>query len=1159
MNNRMLRCGYFYLLLFFTLPAVGGGNNNVGSLSLPLLLFAKPFTELLQLQVVPLIFNTPGLSYVRQKNGPQILGGIYQELEPELEPQIKIREPDPEYSLEEVKVKPMFKKIIIINDELKREEVETSSYIGAATESDGLSILGGLNQVDSPTSAGLLADHQSVKPRTIPESNSNQPSGDGGHSPEPPSSTDSSPSGTGKTESIPITARKKTLKVKPFRGNFYTNNSSRVSFITLDDLMGKHADDKAVILLINDKPSLVKGSDDVNEGEIELHPNHDSRAETSPENGDSLHTVELSMFEGALSVANKADLRIELIHDNKDKSPVSFIRREIIESLQKCLEKTPVPSVNYCYAYDSERTGSKEVYGQILHPLRVTVTGQKTADLQFIGKKTRLQLKEEPSIKFLCSSEESESETESGIEAFVKSSPNLPGSNMMLLPIEIFFRLGLHKDPTPMIGLTGKGPTGNNCVFKVAVTEEDTRPSINFKSAWKLGVPKDSVAAEYLIKRFDTSQQQKLIQPAAFASLKIESLEPKQKRKVTELKEDDTQKRIAEKMADTPIQSGMDYQVSLFDNELSSSKNGLIAITIESVHGSETSSDPVSDPAPPSPIFTITEDTVLQLSSDDFSLVNTLGTVISEAQEASSGMSMMQTFHQYVGGVDDALHKIIEMVIIPALLKQETSRGIILHGPPGTGKTSIAKAIGPAMGIADDRIVTVAGAEVMSKWVGESQENVRKLFAPAKRNPEKLYLYVFDEFESLAKKRSATVLSDSIKSDIVNELNAVMDGIHTLPNIIIVGSTNYIDQIDEALKRSGRFGLLLEIKPPEQKQRQHILEVLAKQISSDCCKFDKSISWQMLAEKTSGYTGADLRELLRRATRLSIAKILGSVDTLSADDVKSMAGKADCQVSQDEILKAIIDKEGEDKWDIELANLPMEHEFISFGENQPIPKINRFLRQVLEGRVRHMPILLSGPQGAGTSAYARWIAKNSSFDMIKVLSTRSLIQDSNKIQQVRNLFESTKNYQSSLIIVDSLRELQKIGSIFELVRHYINTPLDNSSSCQRSMAILATESINPGEESVSESEGLRFKSKFKLTHLEQGQARALLQKNDIDDDQVQTIVDFLDANPCTIKHFLDAFFMFSEQDSDGNMKVDIDGLISHLLEIQKSSPFGIYN
>jgi len=287
--------------------------------------------------------------------------------------------------------------------------------------------------------------------------------------------------------------------------------------------------------------------------------------------------------------------------------------------------------------------------------------------------------------------------------------------------------------------------------------------------------------------------------------------------------------------------------------------------------------------------------------------------------------SVYTKLNSNIGGLSDELKEIIRRILLTRKLDSNLLdtiglrhvRGLLLHGPPGTGKTLIAREIANALNSRPPKIVN--GPEILDKFVGEAERNIRELFQDAENEyklfgmKSQLHVIIFDEIDSLAKKRGNLFGDGSgTRDSVCNQLLAKLDGISELNNILVIGLTNRIDLIDDALLRPGRLEVHIQIDAPNKQGRKEILYInfkpMVKQglMSPDAA--EKYI--KIIARKTQGYTGAELTGLIRSAISFALDRSDNVIDNsfslqLNWDDFNNAIIETKKRKSKYELIKKI--------------------------------------------------------------------------------------------------------------------------------------------------------------------------------------------------------------------------------------------------------------
>lgn len=241
-----------------------------------------------------------------------------------------------------------------------------------------------------------------------------------------------------------------------------------------------------------------------------------------------------------------------------------------------------------------------------------------------------------------------------------------------------------------------------------------------------------------------------------------------------------------------------------------------------------------------------------------------------------------------IGGCRKALSLIREMVELPlrhpALFKNlgiKPPRGVLVYGPPGTGKTLIGRAVANETGA---NFYIINGPEIMSKMAGESESNLRKMFAQAEENSPAIIF--IDEIDSIAPKREKT--NGEVEKRIVSQLLTLMDGINTRSQVVVIAATNRPNTIDPALRRFGRFDRELDIGVPDEIGRLEILQIHTRKM-----KLDEDVDLEKVAKATHGYVGADIAQCCNEAALQCIREKMDVIDfeddTIDAEVMAQMA------------------------------------------------------------------------------------------------------------------------------------------------------------------------------------------------------------------------------------------------------------------------------
>ncbi len=258
-----------------------------------------------------------------------------------------------------------------------------------------------------------------------------------------------------------------------------------------------------------------------------------------------------------------------------------------------------------------------------------------------------------------------------------------------------------------------------------------------------------------------------------------------------------------------------------------------------------------------------------------------------------------------VGGLDDVKRELQEAVEWPMKypglydkLGHRMPRGILLHGPSGTGKTLLAKAVATQ---SEANFVSVRGPELLSKWVGESERGIREIFKRARQSSP--CVVFFDEIDSIAPIRGAggeTVVTERVVSQLLTEL----DGMENMHGVVVLAATNRADMIDPALLRPGRFDKIIQIPLPDKESRKSILKINAAKIPAISDAGDpRRVDFDKLAEITDGLSGADTASIANTAVSLVIHEFLDSHPDVKDVEKKQLDAKVAMKHFEEAIKK----------------------------------------------------------------------------------------------------------------------------------------------------------------------------------------------------------------------------------------------------------------
>ncbi|MFU8867133.1 CDC48 family AAA ATPase [Natronococcus sp.] len=460
--------------------------------------------------------------------------------------------------------------------------------------------------------------------------------------------------------------------------------------------------------------------------------------------------------------------------------------------------------------------------------------------------------------------------------------------------------------------------------------------------------------------------------------------------------------------------------------------------------------------ADPSGTVVITDSTNIEISETPAEQVS------SEAGESPEGVPNVT--YEDIGGLDDELDQVREMIELPMrhpeLFQQlgiEPPKGVLLHGPPGTGKTLMAKAVANEI---DAHFETISGPEIMSKYYGESEEQLREVFEEAEENAPAIIF--IDELDSIAAKREEA--GGDVERRVVAQLLSLMDGLEERGRVTVIAATNRVDAIDPALRRGGRFDREIEIGVPDKGGRKEILQVHTRGMP-----LADDIDLDHYAENTHGFVGADLESLAREGAMNALrrirpdldleseeidAEILESLEVTEADVKEAMKG------IQPSALREVFVEVPDITWD-EVGGLGDTKERLRETIQWPLDYPEVFEQMDMQAA---KGVLMYGPPGTGKTLLAKAVANESQSNFISIKGPELLNKYVGESEKgVREVFEKARSNAPTVIFFDEIDSIagergqrQGDSGVGERVVSQLLTELDGLEELEDVVVIATT-------------------------------------------------------------------------------------------------------
>jgi transitional endoplasmic reticulum ATPase len=442
------------------------------------------------------------------------------------------------------------------------------------------------------------------------------------------------------------------------------------------------------------------------------------------------------------------------------------------------------------------------------------------------------------------------------------------------------------------------------------------------------------------------------------------------------------------------------------------------------------------------------------------------GTQIEISEKAAKQIpgGLQRVTYEDIGGLRDEIQKVREMIELPlrhpelfVRLGVEAPKGVLLHGPPGSGKTLLAKAVANE---SNANFYVIGGPEIMSKFYGESEERLREVFKQAQENAPSIIF--IDEIDSIAPKREE--VTGEVEKRVVSQLLSLMDGMQARGKVVVIGATNRVNALDPALRRPGRFDREIEIGVPGKEGR---LEVL--QIHTRGMPLGKGVNLETLANRTHGFVGADLEALCKEAAMRALRRILPEIDLEAESIPAKVLSKLIVEMKDlEEALKEVQPSA--------LREVLVEVPNIKWSDIGGLETVKKQLQQAVEWPLKYPDIfeqsgakppkgiLLYGPPGTGKTLLAKAVANESEANFISIKGPELLSKWVGESESgVREIFRKARQAAPTVVFFDEVDAIAPVrGSgygdtnVTERVVSQLLTELDGLEELQRVVVLAAT-------------------------------------------------------------------------------------------------------
>ncbi|WP_380681520.1 CDC48 family AAA ATPase [Salinigranum sp. GCM10025319] len=454
---------------------------------------------------------------------------------------------------------------------------------------------------------------------------------------------------------------------------------------------------------------------------------------------------------------------------------------------------------------------------------------------------------------------------------------------------------------------------------------------------------------------------------------------------------------IRDKLAGQPVTKGQTVQLPLGFGFMTSS-NQTVPLRVASTE--------------PSGTVVVNDSTEVQISQKPAEQIR---------ETPSGGEEGPSITYEDIGGLDDEHEQVREMIELPMrhpeLFQQlgiEPPKGVLLHGPPGTGKTLIAKAVANEI---DASFTDISGPEIMSKYYGESEEQLREVFEEAEENQPAIVF--IDELDSIAPKREET--SGDVERRVVAQLLSLMDGLESRGQVVVIGATNRVDAIDPALRRGGRFDREIEIGVPDRDGRKEIMQVHTRGMP-----LADDVDLDQYADSTHGFVGADLESLAKESAMNALRRIRPELD-LEADEIDAEVLER-LQVTLNDFKEALRGIEPS-----ALREVFVEVPDVTWDDVGGLDGTKERLRETIQWPLEYPEVfeqldmeaakgvMLYGPPGTGKTLLAKAVANEADSNFISIKGPELLNKYVGESEKgVREVFKKARGNAPTVVFFDEI-------------------------------------------------------------------------------------------------------------------------------------------